>query len=180
MAFKTYQGIYKPNNKTKYKGDVTNVVYRSHWEKCVFMWCDKNSEVLEWSSEEIVIPYLHEVDKKIHRYFVDVYIKYKSGETVLVEIKPDAQTKPPTGNRRTRKYLEEGLTFVQNQCKWRAAQEFAEDRGWKFVIWTEKTLQEMGILQKGPGKQPGTMKPLPRFKKPKKKRINTRKRRRPS
>jgi hypothetical protein len=37
------------------------------------------------------------------------------------------------------------LTYIKNQSKWQAAEQFAAARGWKFVIWTEDTLKAMGI-----------------------------------
>lgn len=83
----TYKGRYRVKNPEKYKGDYSNVVYRSLWEKHAFKWCDQNSEIKYWSSEETVIPYLYEVDRKYHRYFMDLKIVYKSGKTVLIEIK---------------------------------------------------------------------------------------------
>ena len=46
-----YSGRYKVKNPSKYKGDHTNVIYRSLWEKYAFKWCDDNSNVVEWSSE---------------------------------------------------------------------------------------------------------------------------------
>ena len=61
----TYKGKYKVKNKKKYKGDPTNIVYRSMWERHCFKWCDESSDVVEWSSEEIVVPYLYEVDIKV-------------------------------------------------------------------------------------------------------------------
>ena len=134
-----YSGRYKPKNPKKYKGDYTKVIYRSLWEKHAFKWCDTNANVIEWSSEEVVIPYLYEVDHKYHRYFMDLKIKMKDGKVFLVEIKPDAQTHPPTGQRRTKRYITESLTYVKNMNKWKAANEYAKDRGWHFVIWTEKT-----------------------------------------
>ena len=134
-----YSGRYKPKNPKKYKGDYTKVIYRSLWEKHAFKWCDNNSNVIEWSSEEVVIPYLYEVDHKYHRYFMDLKIKFKDGRVFLVEIKPDAQTRPPTGQRRTKRYITESLTYIKNMNKWTTAQEYAKDRGWHFVIWTEKT-----------------------------------------
>lgn len=143
-----YKGKYRVKNPTKYNGDHTNVVYRSLWEKHAFKWCDDNSEIVKWSSEETVIPYLYEVDKKIHRYFVDLKIVYKSGRTIIVEIKPEKETNPPVGNRRTKRYITEGYTYIKNMNKWEAANEYAKDRGWEFQIWTEKTLQAMGIMPK--------------------------------
>lgn len=143
-----YSGKYRPKNRKKYGGDPDNVVYRSHWEKLVFMWCDGNPDIKSWSSEEVVVPYLWEVDKKYHRYFVDVKITYNNGKTVLVEIKPDKETRPPKKPDKSKRYINEALTYTKNVCKWEAAQAYASDRGWTFEIWTEKTLQKMNIMKK--------------------------------
>lgn len=156
-----YSGRYSVKNPEKYQGDHTNVVYRSLWEKYAFMWCDDNSNIIEWSSEETVIPYLYEVDKRYHRYFVDLKIKTKDGKTWLIEIKPDKETRVPTGQRKTRRYVEEAMTFVKNQNKWNAAEEYAKDRGWHFAVWTEKTEPLKSIM-------PKSTKPLKPFQKRKK------------
>jgi hypothetical protein len=37
------------------------------------------------------------------------------------------------------------MTYIKNQSKWEAAKEYAENRGWKFDIWTEKTIKGLGI-----------------------------------
>lgn len=156
---KTYSGKYKVKNPQKYKGDHTNVVYRSMWEKWCFKWCDENSAVRSWSSEEVVIPYLYEVDKKYHRYFMDLKITYTNGRTVLVEIKPEKETKPPEfKGRKTKRYITEGLTYIKNMNKWSAAQNYAADRGWGFEIWTENELERLGI-------KPKSTKPLKPFRK---------------
>lgn len=154
-----YSGKYKVKNPHKYEGDFTNVVYRSLWEKYCFKWCDENTNVKSWSSEEVVIPYFYEVDKKYHRYFMDLKITYTNGTTVLVEIKPKKETAPPTFNgRKTKQYINEGLTYVKNMNKWAAAQKFAADNAWGFEIWTEDTLHKMGI-------KPKSTKPLKPYKK---------------
>ena len=155
-----YSGLYKAKNVTKYKGDHTNIVYRSLWEKAVFQWCDKNPKVKQWSSEETIIPYYYEVDKKYHRYFVDMKIVFDD-KILLVEIKPEKETKPPEGPKRTKRYVAEGLTYVKNMNKWKAANNFAKDRGWQFQVWTEDTLEEMGIMQKW--KKMKKLKPLKRI-----------------
>ena len=142
-----YSGRYQVKNPKKYKGDFTNVVYRSLWERNVFRWCDDNPKVKNWSSEEIVVPYYYEVDKKYHKYFVDLKIVMED-KTLLVEIKPEKETVPPTGQRRTKQYINESLTYVKNMNKWEAANEYAKDRGWEFQIWTEETLYSMKILKK--------------------------------
>ena len=164
-----YSGLYKAKNVTKYKGDHTNIIYRSLWEKAVFQWCDKNPKVKQWSSEETIIPYYYEVDKKYHRYFVDMKIVFDD-KILLVEIKPEKETKPPEGPKRTKRYVAEGLTYVKNMNKWEAANEYAKDRGWEFQVWTEKTLQEMKLLTKPvPGKLK-TYKPLAPYRKKRRKR----------
>lgn len=146
--YKTYKGFYKVKNPKKYKGDPNEVVYRSHWEKYVMLWCDSKSQVVQWCSEEVVIPYFFELDQKTHRYFIDFYIKFKDGKVLLVEVKPEAQTKVPSGPKKTKKYLNESIAFVKNQAKWQAAEKVAADQGWKFVIWTEKELVGLGIMPK--------------------------------
>ena len=101
----SYSGRYKVKNQTKYKGYYTNVVYRSLWERNAFAWCEDNSAVKEWSSEEIVIPYYYDIDKKMHRYFMDLKIVYTNGKTVLVEIKPSKETAPPKRPDKSKRYI---------------------------------------------------------------------------
>ena len=164
-----YSGYYKVKNPKKYKGDFTNVIYRSLWEKSVFMWCDVNPKVKGWSSEEIIIPYYYEADKRYHKYFPDVKIIFED-KTLLIEIKPEKETLPPTGPKRTKKYINEGFTYIKNMNKWEAAESYCKDRKWQFQIWTEKTLQEMGLLTKPvPGKIKKPLKRLPRFRRKKSK-----------
>ena len=164
-----YSGLYKAKNVSKYKGDHTNIIYRSLWEREVFKWCDNNPNVKGWCSEEVVIPYYYDVDKKYHKYYVDVKIVFEE-KTLLVEIKPEKETQPPVGEKRTKRYIREGLTYVKNMNKWEAADNYAKDRGWEFQVWTEKTLQEMKLLTKPvPGKLK-KYKPLPSYRKKRKKR----------
>jgi hypothetical protein len=135
------QGIFKPINPQKYKGDPTNIVYRSGWECRLMSHFDLHPGVIWWSSEEKIIPYRSPIDNKIHRYFPDflVHMKTSSGklETVLVEVKPKAQTIPPTRSKNQHKYLSEVMTWGVNEAKWRAAEEYCKDRGYKFMIMTE-------------------------------------------
>ena len=140
-----HKRIYKPINPQKYTGDPTNVIMRSSWETKFAIWCDKNPAVLKWSSEETIIPYVSPVDNRSHRYFVDfkIQIKNKDGEvkTYLVEIKPDSQTRPPKApSRRTKQYLTEVMTWGVNEAKWKAAERYAKDRGWEFIVLTEHHL----------------------------------------
>lgn len=165
---KTYSGKYTVKNRQKYEGDPDGVVYRSMWEKYAFKWCDENPRIVKWSSEEVCIPYYYEIDKMYHRYFVDLKIVSETGETLLVEIKPEKQTKAPQSKRKTKQYIQEGFAYVKNINKWESADKYAKKLGWKFVIWTEKNLTEMGIMPKSSQKPPGKLKPMKRYKKSKK------------
>lgn len=142
-----YKGKFRPKNISKYNGDPTKIVYRSLWERNAFRWCDSNDKILSWSSEEVVIPYRCATDNKIHRYFIDLWIKFQNGEQYCIEIKPASQTTQPKprGGRKTKKFLLESLTYAKNQSKWNAAAAWCADRGIHFEIWTEKTLKALGI-----------------------------------
>jgi hypothetical protein len=146
-----YKGKYKVKNPKKYMGDPTKVIYRSLWERQCFKYCEASSDIVAWNSEETVVPYRCKTDNKVHRYFIDLTIRTAKGEVILVEIKPKKETVPPKQpQRKTKRYINEVMTYVKNQSKWEAASEFAANRGWKFQVWTEDTLKAMGIkLLKG-------------------------------
>lgn len=140
-----YSGIYRANNPNKYKGNPMNIIYRSLWELKFMKFCDNNPSVIEWGSEEVVIPYRSPIDGRVHRYYVDFYIKVltKTGELkkYLIEIKPKNQTAPPPPTKRqTKLYKDKVLTFIKNQAKWQAANNFCETRQMKFLILTEDHL----------------------------------------
>ena len=142
----SYKGKYKVKNTSKYKGNPTGVVFRSLWERQVFKWCDDNPSILKWSSEEIIVPYRCKTDNRVHRYYPDLYLKMDNGNEYLIEIKPKKETKEPKRpSRKTKKYLNEVMTYIKNQSKWETAQSYCEDRGWKFQVWTEDTIKGLGI-----------------------------------
>ena len=110
-------------------------------------WCDLNSSVIGWNSEEIVIPYRSPIDNKVHRYFVDFYMEVKdyngSKKCYLIEVKPKRFTRaPPAGKRKTKRYLQEIANYAVNEAKWKSAKSFCKKQGMEFRIVTEK---ELGI-----------------------------------
>lgn len=142
----TYKGKYRVQNPGKYDGDHTNITYRSLWERQVFLWCDKNPNVKKWSSEETIVPYRCKTDNKMHRYFVDLKIVFTNGQTYLIEIKPEKETREPRPrSRKTAAYIKEVMTYIKNTSKWEAADVYAKDRNCIFEVWTEKTLKSLGI-----------------------------------
>ena len=142
----TYKGRYIPSKPRKYKGDPSNIIYRSLWERKFMVYCDRNDAILEWGSEEIIIPYKSPLDGRIHRYFPDFYVKVKTPtgyKKWVIEVKPKAQCKPPREpKRKTKKYLNEVRTWVINEAKWKNAVEYCKDRNMEFMILTER---ELGI-----------------------------------
>jgi hypothetical protein len=145
---KTYKGKFRVDNPGKYKGDISNIVYRSLWELRFMKWCDKNQSVEEWGSETVIVPYISPIDRKAHRYFVDFYVKVrnKNGglQKYLIEIKPERFTKPPAiPKKKTKRFIDEVFQYSVNDAKWKAAFEFCKDRNMTFMILTEK---DLGII----------------------------------
>ena len=147
-----HKGRFKPKNYKKYKGDSTKIFYRSSWERNFMIYCDKSPAILEWNSEEIVIPYISPLDKRVHRYFPDFFIKYKSvtGTIVreVIEVKPKRQTMPPKPQqRKTKKYLNEITTYAVNEAKFKAAEQYCKDRKFKFRIFIISPMANAGIIE---------------------------------
>ena len=141
VLFMRYQGKYRPTFPRKYKGDYHNIIYRSSWEYKFMVWCDRSSSVTEWGSEEIVIPYISPADGRRHRYFPDFYVKI-GRKKYMVEVKPLRQTKQPKKQKKqTKAYITEVVTYAINQAKCEAAKEYCKDRGWEFMLITEKELK---------------------------------------
>ena len=141
-----YKGKWKPTNPEKYEGNPSKITYRSLWERKAFKWCDENPNILSWSSEEVIIPYILKTDGRRHKYYPDLKITYANGKTIIVEIKPKKQTRAPKVKaRKGSRYIKEVYAYGMNTSKWKYATEYAKDRGWGFEIWTEDELKERGI-----------------------------------
>ena len=109
-------------------------------------WCDSCPQVHQWMSEERAIWYYDPIAKKKRRYFPDFIIKYVRSDGIIceevVEVKPKRQVDGPPKNpkRRTKAWAKSVETYVTNMAKWKAAKEWAEDRGMSFRLITEKEL----------------------------------------
>lgn len=142
---------FKPKNPKKYVGDVNNITMRSSWEKKFALWCDNNPSVLQWNSEGIPIQYWHSVDNKIRRYYIDFFVKLKTKDgsiaKLAIEVKPASQKNAPIPPKRKtaksqQRYIDECLTYQQNQDKWKAAEQWCKQNGFRFLVMTE---YELGI-----------------------------------
>jgi hypothetical protein len=142
-----HSGKFKPKHPKKYNGNAENIWFRSSWELKVMQWLDLSENIIWWSSEELAIRYFNPIDNKIHRYFPDFIIKVKKRDnsvmTYVIEVKPEYQTKQPVKKKQTQKFINESVTYIINQSKWKAATEFCKDHGWEFKILTEK---DIGII----------------------------------
>ncbi len=141
---RTLKGKYKPRNPKKYKGNPTNIFYRSSWELQFMKWADENAKVIWWQSEEKSIWYTDPVAKKKRRYFPDFIIHFERSDgvcmTEIIEVKPQNQVDGPKQNpaRRTKAWMNQVRTYITNQARWQAAATYCEDNGYSFRLLTEK------------------------------------------
>lgn len=153
----SYKGKFSPKNPQKYVGDATNIIYRSLWECKLMGYIDKNPDFISWSSEELSIPYISPVDGKTHRYYPDFIVRVKNKDntvkTMMIEVKPEKQSRPPEKKKRvTKQYINEVVTWGVNRAKWKSAIEYCKDRKWEFVVMcstdglTFKSLNENQLL----------------------------------
>ena len=141
-----YKGKFKIKNSQKYKGNPSNIIYRSLMELRFMKWCDSSEKILKWSSEEVVIPYISPIDNKRHRYFPDFLIQTAKG-WFLIEVNPKIESRPPKKKlvekldlKKKRRYMKSVRTWLVNEAKWNAAKKVCEVEGWTFEIFTEKQL----------------------------------------
>lgn len=144
------QGYFTPENPDKYIGP-TPIIYRSSWERKFCIMCDTKDNVLKWSSEPVKIKYRWTADKKEHIYYPDFYMKTAgTGDEPpiewLVEIKPEAQIKKPKPPlKKSKKALNSykflAEQYIKNRDKYAYANAWCENRGWRFIVLTEKTLK---------------------------------------
>lgn len=135
MAYKTR---FLPKNPNKYIGSKKELLCRSLWERRVCKFLDESSGVKKWTFEEIEIPYVHPIDKKVHRYIPDFLIQIEKNEqkkSILVEIKPNKQV-----NLKESASKNEKILFEINKAKWLAAKNFCDKHGMEFKILTEKEI----------------------------------------
>lgn len=152
--YNSYQGWYQLLNPTKFIKPLDehmksfkdgHVNYKSRLELKAIKYADFNKHIAKWSLEPFHIKYVKPTDGKVHRYFVDLFFEFSTGDKFLVEIKSKGETKPPRKPvKKTVKalnnYQRALQTYAVNESKWKAAREFAEEQGMKFIILTEDEL----------------------------------------
>lgn len=100
------------------------------------------------------------VNWPLNNYYPDFYVSLRNDDDMdgthtkklIIEIKPKYQTErpiaPPVGAKlyEQKKYVLSVKTYLQNIKKWEAAIAWCRQRGFEFKVYTEDTLQKLGII----------------------------------
>lgn len=136
------QGFYQIQNPEKYVGNNTPR-YRSGWELSFMRFCDTNSNVLQWASEAIQIPYRHPLTGKQTIYVPDFLITYRTRNNTmraeLIEIKPKKQSVVES-----KMSSKDRAVVAINYAKWAAAQKWCQRQGITFRVITEDQMFHNG------------------------------------
>ena len=154
---KTNQGTFIPMHPEKYVGDVTKIYFRSGWEFKFLQFCDINDNILRYSSEAVQVPYISPIDRKPHRYYIDMFIEMRcrDGEVVkwLIEIKPSKYTKLPNLPKRQTKKSMDTYNYHKNMSlvnieKFKAAKYWSEQMGAKFgILEMNRHTEQFSIIE---------------------------------
>jgi len=135
-------GTYHLRNPQKFMGSY-EPIYKSKLEAKMMFYLDHNESVVKWNYEAFPIKYIDESsNNKVRNYYIDFTAVVKSNgklQTVWIEVKSESETHAP--GKRASKNPKAVETWMKNQSKWKAARQLAESRGVKFVIISERELE---------------------------------------
>lgn len=146
------QGKIRTDSFKYYNGKQATIVFRSSWEYRAFMKLEQLGsigKIIGWSSEDVVVPYVSDIDLQAHKYYMDLKVEMED-KIVLVEIKPYKDTYIPQKPKffkteaQKRSYENQLLTSIKNHNKWDSTLKFCalqserSGKPWTFQIWTEK------------------------------------------
>lgn len=133
-----HQGQFRMTNPQKYVGKSAPYA-RSSWEVKVMQLFDTNSNILQWASEEVGIPYISPIDNRMHTYYPDFMVRYidaNNREHVeLLEVKPNSQS-----TLETARSLADRQALAVNAAKWQAATQWCKSKGIRFRVITENEI----------------------------------------
>jgi len=140
------QGYYTPKNTKKYIGKNPKIIHRSGLELKFCKICDMSNLVSAWSSEELVIKYLNPIDKKVHDYYPDFFVRMSNGTKWLVEIKAANKLKKPkkpskfASNKSWINYYKNLREFIIINAKKKASEQYcAKFPSCYYIMITEKS-----------------------------------------
>lgn len=114
------------------------VIYRSSWELRFIRWCENSPKVAHWGSECVSIRYFLPTDQQWHTYYPDFLVEMTDGTKAIVEIKPANQVKKPSSTDTWA-----AATYIKNMSKWRTIKQACIEKGYKFCILTEHTIERL-------------------------------------
>ncbi len=139
--------IISEEHRKKYTGNISNIFLRSGWEQDFFHYLMNHKQVVQVTSEEVVIPYTSPIDGKRHRYYMDFEFTIINNKSVtkkyLVEVKPFTQTQAPKQPKDINKkgakfqYRKKWKTYLINMAKWEHAINWAYEYGYEFMLLTD-------------------------------------------
>ena len=143
MHFKQGRYVIPERYKHKYIGDANNIFYRSKWEKTFMDYLCQSPNIKRWNSEDVVIPYINDLDRRRHEYYLDFYVEVEKKDGTIdkywIECKPYSQTIPPREGQNPKTYAYQMKAYITNMSKWKYAKEAAERNGAKFRVLTERS-----------------------------------------
>lgn len=148
------QGLYIPQNPSKYKSLEKKIIYRSSLERKFCEFCDLSPKVIGWASEAFSIPYLHPFKKDnngkniTNNYYPDYYMEIQLNDGTIdhyvVEVKPISMiVRPPLLRKNASQSQKSSYNYklkaiIINRTKANAAEQWCKKRGWKFTFITEQ------------------------------------------
>jgi hypothetical protein len=151
---KVRSGYYRLINPHKYKGNPSDVVYRSGWELKFMLYCDLNPGVLRWESEPVKIQYV-DFYGKTRNYIPDFLMECINPNNpdllnkFLIEVKPEKETHEPiipkgSISANQLKNIEWSYAaWIKNKHKWAYALEWCKKRDYVFKIITEHQINNL-------------------------------------
>lgn len=153
------QGPYNPRFPEKCLNKPGEIVFRSKLEWDFMQMCERNTSIVKWASEKVVIPYYNSGKGRPARYFVDFFVELADGRRFLFEVKPFKEAsviKDPSllAKRMARSkakpstLLVEAFNATQNREKWEAAIAYAKkyttpQNPLTFMVITERDLESI-------------------------------------
>lgn len=140
---KYYQGFFTPKHPEKYIGNINKIIFRSSYEKIFMIFLDTTETVIYWNSEGVAINYFDSTTNTTRKYYPDFLIQVKTTDgikSILIEIKPEKQTKIPNGKKMTKRLINETVMYQKNLDKWNSAKIWCSRNNVEFKILTENDL----------------------------------------
>jgi len=129
-----------------------NITLRSSWEMefvQILVKLKRQGQIVGWGCEMTVFEYFNPVKNRMARYFMDFTIFTNSDQVIFVEVKPNAQTKPPRKGKNQRAYFKRLATYKVNEAKWKAVEKWCkaqnEKEGRQKFIFTIRTEKNSGF-----------------------------------